>query len=51
MVVYVAVGFKVSQENSIFYFKEVDYDKFMQTLKEKISATSPDVVSMRIVRP
>ena len=45
----VAVGFKVEEENSIFYIKETDFLKFMEKLKRRILETHPDFVSLRMI--
>jgi len=48
--IYVAVGFKVNEPNSIFYFKEADLIRFSNRLRDAIVTYNPDFVSLRIVK-
>lgn len=55
MKIYVAVGFKVTKANSVFYRKEKvetdkDHKRFMEMLETDIRLYEPDVISMRIVK-
>jgi len=50
MVKYVAVGFKVTQSRSIFYFNEENLNDFCRRLKAYIEKQDPDFVSLRMVR-
>ena len=47
---YVAVGFKVNTANSIFYFKDVNLEDFLEKLKVQIRKKEPDFISLRIVK-
>lgn len=47
---YVAVGFKVDKDKSIFYTKDDDLIRFLDRLYRNIKAHEPDFVSLRMVR-
>ena len=50
MTTYVAVGFKVSRDRSIFYYKNVSLERFIDHLETLISKYNPDFVSLRMVK-
>ena len=50
----IAVGFKVSQDRSVFYRKAevnnyADYDDFMEKLLTLIQSKEPDFISIRCI--
>lgn len=47
---YVAVGFKVNQDRSIFYIKHDNLDDFLIALGSRINMKDPDFVSLRFVK-
>jgi len=49
--IYVAVGFKITQSGSLFYFRDTDLERFLSELKKNIEKHDPDFVSLRMVKP
>ena len=48
---YIAVGFKVNQDRSIFYLKcPTDLEYFLGKLAVEIEKKNPDFVSLRMVK-
>lgn len=47
---YVAVGFKINQDRSIFYFKTNIFEVFISKLRDAIEREKPDFVSLRMVK-
>jgi hypothetical protein len=48
---YIAVGFNVKQDHSLFYFKTNQVDEFYKQLLMATIKHNPDVISIRIVKP
>lgn len=47
---YIAVGFKVNKDRSVFYISDDEHElaEFLNRLANKIDQTNPDFVSLRI---
>ena len=47
---YVAVGFNVEVEHSLFYIKEFDIERFFRNVMVQVIKHRPDFVSIRIIK-
>jgi len=48
---YIAVGFSVKQDHSIFYFKNNEPEEFYRQLLLATIKHNPDIISIRIIKP